>query len=198
MPGGLPVNILIQQTLEAFGGGFREVVMDRRTLIQATIASAVFPGAAAAQTSANAPTAETRHAAETLEAGTVSLETSKAALDKTADAALKRFAEFEVAEQETVAKVMRAASKMPEDNPLKLSSEAQDTINKLKALPAGKEFDMAYFKGQMDGHTKLLKIQETYMGAGKDELRLAIAMLARGHIQEHLANLEAMKKTMPG
>lgn len=172
--------------------------MDRRTLIQASLAASLFPAAALAQTSANMPTPETRHAAETLEAGTVSLETSKAALAKSADAALKRFAEFEVAEQETIAKVVKAASKMPEGNPPKLGTEAQSTIDKLKAMPAGKEFDMAYFKGQMDGHTKLLKIQETYLGAGKDPTHRAIAMLAMGHIKEHLANLEGMKKTMAG
>ena len=172
--------------------------MDRRTLIQASLAASLLPAAARAQTSANMPTPETRHAAGTLEAGTVSLETSKAALAKSADAALKRFAEFEVAEQETIAKVVKAASKMPEGNPPKLGTEAQSMIDKLKAMPAGKEFDMAYFKGQMDGHTKLLEIQETYLGAGKDPTHRAIAMLAMGHIKEHLANLEGMKKTMAG
>jgi putative membrane protein len=87
---------------------------------------------------------------------------------------------------------------MPEGNLPKLSTEAQSMIDKLKAMPAGKEFDMAYFKGQMDGHTKVLKTQETYLDAGKEPTHRAIAMLAMGHIKEHMANLEAMKKTMAG
>jgi hypothetical protein len=62
--------------------------MDRRTLIQASLAASVLPGEAFAQTNANAPTPETRQASETLEAGMVSLETSRAALSKSADAAL--------------------------------------------------------------------------------------------------------------
>lgn len=172
--------------------------MDRRTLIQTSLAASLLPAAAFAQTSANRATPETRHAAETLEAGTVALETSKAAMSKAADAALKRFAEFEVAEQETIGKVVKAASRLPEANPPKLGSEAQAMIDKLKAMPAGKDFDMAYFKGQMEGHARLLKIQETYLTAGKDPTHRFIAMLAMGHIKEHLANLESIQKAMAG
>jgi putative membrane protein len=169
--------------------------MDRRSLIQATLATVLVPSMARGQTtSANGMTPETKHAADTLEAGMVSLEGSKAALTKVTDPALKRFAEFEVAEQETVGKVVKAASKMSETTEPKLSDDAKAMIEKIKAMPAGKEFEEAYFKGQVEGHTKLLEIQTTYLGAGKDVTHRAIAMLAAGHIKEHLANLQAMRK----
>ena len=169
--------------------------MDRRILLQASLVATLLPSAARAQTtSANGMTPETKHAADTLEAGMVSLEGSKAALTKVTDPALKRFAEFEVAEQETVGKVVKAASKMSETTEPKLSNDAKAMIDKIKAMPAGKEFEDAYFKGQVDGHTTLLEIQNTYLGAGKDPTHRAIAMLAAGHIKEHLANLQAMGK----
>lgn len=168
--------------------------MNRRTIIQASIIPFLGPTMAIAQSSANGMTPETKHAADTLEAGTVALETSKAALAKASDAALKRFAEFEVTEQETVAKVVKAASKMSESAPAKLNAQATTTIDKMKSMPAGKEFDDAYFKVQVEGHTKLLEIQNAYLGAGKDVTHRSIAMLAAGHIKEHLANLQAMRR----
>ncbi|WP_162261801.1 DUF4142 domain-containing protein [Bosea sp. Root381] len=139
-------------------------------------------------------TPETTHAAETLETGDVALGTSKTALAKVNDAALKRFAEFEVAEQDTVAKVIKAASRMSEGAPEKLSADATAVIENFKSIPAGKEFDEAYIKTQVDGHTKLLEIQNTYLDQGKDVTNRSIAMLASGLIKEHLANLQAMRR----
>ena len=169
--------------------------MNRRTLVQASIIIPFLGSTAAmAQTSANGMTPETKHAADTLEMGTGALETSRAAVSKVSDAALKRFAEFEVAEQETVGKVVKAASKMSETTAPKLSAAATAMIEKMKGMPAGKEFEDAYFKGQVDGHTKLLEIQNTYLAAGRDVTHRSIAMLAAGHIKEHLANLQAMRR----
>jgi putative membrane protein len=166
--------------------------MDRRRILQATLAATLVPSVARAQTSSvNGMTPEVKHAADTLEAGTVSLEASKDALSKVSDPALKRFAEFEVAEQETVAKVVKAASKMSETAEPKLSDGAKAMIAKIKAMPAGKEFEEAYFKGQVEGHTKLLEIQNAYLASGKDVTHRSVAMLAAGHIKEHLANLQA-------
>jgi putative membrane protein len=73
----------------------------------------------------------------------------------------------------------------------KLSDGAKAMIAKIKAMPAGKEFEEAYFKGQVEGHTKLLEIQNAYLASGKDVTHRSVAMLAAGHIKEHLANLQA-------
>lgn len=77
----------------------RENTYGRRTLVQLS-------AAAAAQSSQSSVSVEAKHAANTLEAGAVALETSRSALAKATDPNVKRFAQFEVAEQENVAMIV--------------------------------------------------------------------------------------------
>jgi putative membrane protein len=170
--------------------------MNRRSIVGLIIAvPAISPAVAFAQSSASTASLEDKHAAETLEAGAVALETSKIALAKATDINVKRFAQFEAAEQEAVASVVKAVSRFGDD---KLSATDQATADRLNAMPAGKEFDQAYVKGQIEGHQKLLQIQEAYLSAGKEVTHRTIATLARGHIKEHLSNLEQLQKPMAG
>lgn len=170
--------------------------MNRRSVFGLiAMAAAIAPAQAFAQSSAAAPSLEAKHAADTLEAGAIALETSKAALAKATDTNVKRFAQFEAAEQETVASVVKAASRLGDVKP---PAEAKAMADRLTAMPAGKEFDQAYVKGQVEGHQKLLQIQEAYLAAGKDLTHRSIAMLARGHIKEHLAQLELLHKPAAG
>ena len=53
---------------------------------------------------------------------------------------------------------------------------------------------MNYVQAQIQGHEKLLQIQETYLAAGKDPTQIDIAKLARTVINEHLALLNYMEK----
>ena len=166
--------------------------MDRRTLVQLSLAASVMPAAAFAQSSQSSVSMEAKHAADTLEAGTVSLEVSRIALTKATDQNVKRFAQFEVAEQETVGTVVKAAARLSEAP--RPSGDGKAMVDTMAALPAGKSFDAAYVKGQIDGHKKLLQIQEAYLSKGKDVTHRSIAALARAHIKEHLANLEILQK----
>src|SRR4051794_4384383 len=115
--------------------------MNRRSAVKFAIASVFVPPAAFAQTSASTPSLEAKHAADTLETGAVALETSKAALAKATDPNVKRFAQFEAAEQETVADVVKAASRLADVKP---PPDAKAMIDRLNATPSGKEFDQAY------------------------------------------------------
>jgi putative membrane protein len=146
-----------------------------------------------AQSSQTSVSAEAKHAADTLQAGAIALETSRLALQKATDPNVKRFAGFEAAEQETMRSVLKNASR--QEAP-KLDNEGKAMVETLAGMPAGKSFDAAYVKGQIDGHNKLLGIQESYLSSGKDGTHRSIAALARGHIKEHLANLEVLEKAV--
>lgn len=153
----------------------------------------MLPTAAFGQSSQTATSLEAKHASDTLEAGSVALETSRIALTKSTDPNVKRFALFEAAEQETVATVVKAAARIP-DAP-QPPADGRAMIETMSGLPAGKSFDAAYVKSQIDGHRRLLEIQEAYLAAGKDVTHRSIAALARGHIKEHLATLEILQNS---
>lgn len=61
------------------------------------------------------------------------------------------------------------------------------------ARARGDGFDRMYIMGQMDGHRRLLGVQERYLSEGRDPHQRHIAMLARGRIREHLANLDRLQ-----
>jgi predicted outer membrane protein len=63
-----------------------------------------------------------------------------------------------------------------------------------KLQQAGKNFDRDYVDAEIQGHTKLLQIQNTYLASGKNETQIDVAKLAKGMINEHLALLSDMQK----
>lgn len=133
--------------------------------------------------------AEEQHAFDTLQAGAVALESSRVALQKAQDPWVKKFAQYEVAEQETIAEVIKSMGvKMPSEATTHKNAARQD----LSAL-SGAEFDAAYLKAQADGHDRLLQIQETYIQSGKNMAHLGMAKLARGQIKEHIDLIKTIR-----
>lgn len=116
------------------------------------------------------------------------------ALSKATDPTVKRFAQFEVAEQETVATVVKTAARLSVDP--KPAETGKAVIDTLSAMQAGKSFDVGFVEVQIDGHKALLQIQEKYLSDGKDVTHRSIAALARGHINEHLVMLEMLAKAL--
>jgi putative membrane protein len=140
--------------------------------------------------------AEEKHMRDTMAAGSMSLLASRAALKKVRDDDVKQFAEFEVAEQETIADVlmtMKDSSKVsgklnpPSDSEVRqhVPENDQATLQKMEQMD-GKEFEEAYVRAQIEGHQKLLRIQEEYLSSGTDVAHINLAKLARGQIKEHL------------
>lgn len=181
--------------------------MDRRTILaSAAFAAAIpalFSAPAFAQTSASPGEAEKKHAAETKLVGSLSLATSRVAEEKASEAMVKAFAKWEVAEQETIGDILKTmegagkaegALKPPsiEDVEAMLDAEGKASLEKLKSL-SGADFDKAYVTAQLDGHKKLLVIQENYLKAGQNREHLSVAKLARGQIKEHIEHLEMLK-----
>ncbi len=152
--------------------------------------------------------AEMTHAEQTGMVGSMSLLQSRMAVEKAADAKVRMFAEFEVAEQETIADILKS---MMEDGPndaqgalqpptdeevmTMAGPDAAAMMSEMEAL-SGAEFDMAYVTANLEGHQQLLAIQEEYLTVGTNREHLSVAKLARGMITEHIAHLEELQAMM--
>lgn len=170
--------------------------MHRRMIV--LTGALLLPGLAVAQATTGQPLAgsqpaagpdETQHANATLAAGGIALETSRLALTRAGTLA-KSFAELEIAEQETVAAVLRQRAHAPAQA---LEPKGQSMLGRLENTATGSAFDKAYITHQIEGHQELLELQEAYLGKGKDPYSRAVAMLARGHIREHLKDLATIQ-----
>lgn len=166
-------------------------------------------GSAPAQMGQQQSQADQQYIQQTLAAGTVALQSSNFALSKAQHPRVKQFAEFEVAEQNTLADVMHsmaepaatastttgaqaAASTAPE-----LPQKDAAAMEKMSRAQAGAAFDKDYVAMQIQGHQELLGAQEKYLqsNSGNREL-MNIAKLARGQIKEHLVLLQSMQQEL--
>lgn len=181
--------------------------MNRRTLIASAAFAAALPAllssTAVAQTAVAAADAEKNHADETKKVGSLSLATSRVAVEKASDPMVKEFAKWEVAEQETIADILKSmemgdkaegALKPPSESDVEamLDAESKASLDKLKSA-SGKDFERAYVTAQLDGHKKLLTIQEDYLRVGQNREHLSVTKLARGQIKEHIDHLDVLK-----
>jgi putative membrane protein len=180
--------------------------MDRRSFVLAAAASTILAGPAVSQSAGPSPqpaaasgTAEARHLKDTMRVGSLALVTSRLALQKADDKLVKRFAQFEVAEQETIAEVIKAmeganlqtgAGVAPNaEAEAQLDDKGKSIYEKLKSAKSGSDFDNQYVQAQRDGHQELLRIQQAYLGSGKSREEIGVAKLASGQIKEHLTLL---------
>ena len=148
------------------------------------------------------------HIKDTMTAGSLSLMTSRIAQGKLKHPMGKQFAEFEVAEQNTIADILKSRMmpgvrpmgdvKAPTDAEVEgnLDAKGKDMVEKLRAMKEGPELEKAYIKAQIDGHKQLLSIQETYLKVADDADETNVAKLARGMIKEHLTLLGDIEKHM--
>ena len=183
--------------------------MNRRTMLTAVAAAAALPALLSsttsfAQTAAAAPgEAEKKHAGDTKKVGSLSLATSRVAVEKASDPMVKEFAKWEVSEQETIADILKSmemdgkaegALKPPSDSEVEamLDAEGKAALEKLRAA-SGAAFDKAYVMAQLDGHKKLLSIQEDYLKVGQNREHLSVTKLARGQIKQHIDHLDMLK-----
>jgi putative membrane protein len=144
------------------------------------------------------------HIKDTMTVGSLSLMLSRIAEPKVNTAMLKQFAGFEIAEQETIANILNAiqhgeapngAIPKPSDAEAmqNLDDAGKSQVEKLRQMKAGWAFDQEYLRAEIDGHNKLLQIQETYLRSPDDLDETNVAKLARGMIKEHLTLLGDMQ-----
>ena len=184
--------------------------MNRRLLL-ASIAALPASQVVAQSTSqpAPAPSASTdarqKHIRDTTAYGSLSLLLSRMAKSKVTHPLLKQFVDFEIAEQETVGGILKAiqtnaaptgSTPSPSDADLmqNLDDAGKASVEKLRALLAGSEFDRDYIRYEVEGHRKLLDIQEVYLKTPHNLDQTNVAKLAQGMIKEHLALLANLDK----
>ena len=176
-------------------------MVPRRTVLVALAAAAAHSSFAQTQ---SGPTPggdagpDEQYLRETSAVGSFSLAASRLAHEKAQTDDLKEFAQLEVAEQETLADVLKSLQNPgPIDGTVKPPSNAEveqhldrrgrEKLEKMRAAPAGTEFDREYLAAQATGHLELLRIQETYLNSGRNNRDfINAAKLARGMIKEHL------------
>ena len=150
--------------------------------------------------------ARQKHIKETMAYGSLSLLLSRMAKPKVSHPLVKQFVDFEIAEQETVADVLKAIQTnaapsgtipSPSDAELmqNLDEAGKASVEKLRAMKAGSEFDRDYIRYEVEGHRKLLDIQEVYLRAPDNLDETNVAKLARGVIKEHLTLLADLDKS---
>jgi putative membrane protein len=148
--------------------------------------------------------AEQKHVMDTMAVGSMSLLASRVAVKKVRDDDIKEFAEFEVAEQETIADVLMSMmdpskatgkSNPPSESEARrnVPQDEHATLQQMEQME-GKEFETAYVRAQTEGHQKLLRIQEDYLASGKDPAHINVAKLARAQIKEHLQLLADLRE----
>jgi predicted outer membrane protein len=164
-------------------------------------------GGAQGQVSPEQAQAGAQYVRDTLAAGTVSLQQSTFARTKAQHPRVKRFAEFEEAEQTVLAEVLHtlsdpgatasvsgAAAGAASTAPV-LSPEAAQVMERFSRAQPGAAFDRDYVAAQIEGHRRLLAIQERYLGGGARNREIAnIARLAHGQIRQHLTMLEDLRQ----
>ena len=152
--------------------------------------------------------ASARHMKDTMAVGSLSLLASRIAAPKVKEGALKQFTTFEIAEQETIASILKAMMMpgapatgtvtAPTDAELTMNLEAKDRelVGKLHEMKAGVAFEREYVKAEIEGHKALLRIQEAYLQAPDNVDEANVAKLAKGMIVEHLALLGDIEKQL--
>ena len=134
---------------------------------------------------------EARYASDTLAIGGVALRSSQIAQGRVRAPRVAEFADFEAAEQTTIAQIMSEMGFTPPPP----SPDDRRTLDRLNAA-RGPDFERQYVTLQTDGHRRLLQIQERYIAEGRDPNARHIAMLARGQIKEHLKLLDDIGRMM--
>lgn len=145
--------------------------------------------------------ASTAHTKGTMMVGSLSLLTSRIAAPKVKFALLKQFVGFEIAEQETIASILKARMmpgappsgdvNPPTDAELmgNLDAKGKAAVEKLREMKPGVPFEREYVKAQIEGHKMLLDLQEAYLKTPDDLDETNVAKLAKGQIKEHLTLL---------
>jgi predicted outer membrane protein len=152
--------------------------------------------------------ADRQYIQQALALSTVSLQQSNFALAKAQNPRVKQFAQFEIGEQNLLTEVLHSfadpaatasttqgaqasASTAPE-----LSQEDSAAMERLSKAQPGASFDRDYVALQLQGHQRLLKLQESNLQNSGNREMSNVAKVTRGQIQEHLAMLDVIQKEL--
>ena len=119
---------------------------------------------------------------------TLSAAASRIAVDKASRTDIRQFANFELREAVAVVAILRSL-----DTPVgPQSAESEDLLEKLKAVPAGTEFERTYITAELANHEFLRDLAESYLKAATGTADAAeqhgrhLAALALTAFKEHV------------
>jgi predicted outer membrane protein len=186
----------------------------RRTVLAALAAAAITSSLAQTpsdQKPAGDAGSDQEYVRQSLAASALALAVSRLAAAKAQMDDLREFAQLEAAEQETLAEVLKSltvqnasldgrATRRPGDAEVEqgLDQRGRETLERIRAEPAGAGFDRAYLGALANGHLEQLRIQETYLDSGRASRGdvVNVARLARGMVKEHLQLLSDIEGGM--
>ncbi len=165
--------------------------MQRRSALTLLGLGAIIPAIAYAQERGESKlgAAAEKYIENTLEVGALSLATSQIAQEKAGNPWVKRFANYETAEQEGLAKIFGSLGGRP---PAAATEDRLAEVRDLRNL-SGERFEETYLNVQRDGHEKLLRIQDNFIKAGEDPMIADMAKLIRGRVEEHIDLIAAIR-----
>jgi putative membrane protein len=182
--------------------------MQRRSLSLALAGATLVPVAALAQGTAgrapgpgatpqaNTPPANLtsmppeRLAMMTHEAGHFSLLSARMGVEKASNAEVKRFANFEVSEQEGLAQAMKMAGhNFPEP---RFGGEKTQVMQRLQSA-SGADFDKMFLQVQEQGHQELLNLTTAMAESQAPTPDKIMALLASDRIREHLIDIGVLQ-----
>jgi predicted outer membrane protein len=131
-----------------------------------------------------------RYIEDTLALGGIALATSRLAEERGHFRWVKRFAEYEIGEQEAVAGILQSFGGR---TPAEARAERREVARDLREF-RGERFDEAYLDAQTDGHQQLLRVQDDFIKSGRDEELQAIAKLIRSRVREHISLLRVIRE----
>jgi hypothetical protein len=133
-----------------------------------------------------------KYVRDTLQIGSLALATSRVSQEKANTPWVKRFANFETAEQEGVAHIL---SPLVSQQPSEEDEERKRVLRELNGL-SGEKFEQSYMQGQAEGHQKLLRIQDDFIKDAQATVLASIATLIRGRAEEHIDLIQAIRDQM--
>ena len=133
--------------------------------------------------------AEEKYIQETLEVGVISLATSRLASDRGKNRWIKKFAEYEIGEQESISALFASWGNRA---PLEVRQERRDATSDLRDL-LNDRFDEAYLEMQADGHEHLLRIQDEFIKRGPADDIGRVAKLIRSRVKEHVDLIRSIR-----
>ncbi len=120
------------------------------------------------------------------------IESSKLALSKSDDPAIKKFAQMIVTDHMAASKkLISIASEKPSAT---LDKKHADMMDKLKAA-SGREFTQLYVTMQLTAHKEAIDLYERYSKTGDDAKLKAFAMATLPTLRAHLQAVEKMQKS---
>jgi putative membrane protein len=126
----------------------------------------------------------------THEAGGFSLATARVGMEKASNPDVKRFANFEVREQEGMAQAMKMAGhNLPDPQ---FGGEKYQTLQRLQAAN-GAEFDRMFLQVQEQGHQELLNLTTAMAGSQAPMPDKLMALLASDRIREHMIDISVLQ-----